>query len=182
VAAHLQHVHTRLLGEALADAAGVPVPPPLPPAKGATPVSWVYDVALRDLRDVIVPAIGGDAFAATRTKGVARLLKYLQTVDSEGGALDAAERDELAGLLGHPVEDECRPASITVDAVDELGRTLHAVGRPVSRCVFNAYPHMFCWTSLTEWEFDGMRAWGEDQDVRHPGKWRRFVLDARGRP
>jgi hypothetical protein len=78
-------------------------------------------------------------------------------------------------------DDECRPASITVEAVDESGRTLRATGRPVSRCVFNAYPHMFCWTSLTEWEFDGRRAWGEDQDVWHPGKWRRFVLETRAR-
>jgi len=79
-------------------------------------------------------------------------------------------------------DSECRPASVTVDAVDELGRALHAVGRPVSRCVFNAYPHMFCWTSLTEWEFDGARAWGEDQDVWHPARWRAFVLADRGRP
>src|SRR4029079_5849374 len=78
-------------------------------------------------------------------------------------------------------DDECRPASITVEAVDESGRTLRATGRPVSRCVFNAYPHMFCWTSLTEVEFDGRRAWGEDQDVWHPGKWRRFVLETRAR-
>ena len=74
---------------------------------------------------------------------------------------------------------EHRPARIEIEAVDELGRTLHATGRPVSRCVFNAYPHMFCWTSLTEWDVDGVRCWGEDQDVWHPGKWRRFVLGER---
>jgi hypothetical protein len=71
---------------------------------------------------------------------------------------------------------EHRPARIDIEAVDELGRTLRAAGRPVSRCVFNAYPHMFCWTSLTEWDVDGTRCWGEDQDVWHPGRWRRFVL------
>ena len=76
-------------------------------------------------------------------------------------------------------DQEHRPARIRIEAVDELGRELHATGRPVSRCVFNAYPHMFCWTSLTEWELDGVRCWGEDQDVWHPGKWRRFVLDER---
>ena len=73
-------------------------------------------------------------------------------------------------------DDECRPARITVDAVDERGRTLHAVGEPASRCVFNSYPHMFNWTSFARWEFDGVEAWGEDQDVWHPGRWRRFVL------
>ena len=73
-------------------------------------------------------------------------------------------------------DEEHRPARIEIEAVDELGRTLRATGLPVSRCVFNAYPHMFCWTSLTEWDVDGTRCWGEDQDVWHPGKWRRFVL------
>jgi len=72
---------------------------------------------------------------------------------------------------------EHRPARIEIEAVDELGRALRATGRPVSRCVFNAYPHMFCWTSLTEWDVDGVPCWGEDQDVWHPGRWRRFVLD-----
>ena len=49
----------------------------------------------------------------------------------------------------------------------------------MSRCVFNAYPHMFCWASLTEWDVNGARCWGEDQDVWHPGRWRRFVLGER---
>jgi aminoglycoside phosphotransferase (APT) family kinase protein len=130
-------LHTRLLGEALADAAGVAVPPPLPAAQGSTPVSWVYDVALRDLRDVVVPALGGDAFAATRTKGVARLLKYLQTVDSEGRALADAERAELAGLLGRPVDDAadgraavCSAlASGALTAADVLPYCLRQAGR-----------------------------------------------------
>jgi hypothetical protein len=74
---------------------------------------------------------------------------------------------------------EHRPARIEIEAVDELGRALHATGRPVSRCVFNAYPHMFCWASLTEWDVNGVRCWGEDQDVWHPGRWRRFVLGER---
>jgi hypothetical protein len=38
---------------------------------------------------------------------------------------------------------------------------------------------MFNWTSFTRWEFDGIDAWGEDQDVWHPGKWRRFVQEHR---
>jgi hypothetical protein len=65
-----------------------------------------------------------------------------------------------------------RPAEIHVEAVDELGRELEAVGTTVSRQVFTAYPDMFCWNSLTSWQFDGVTAWGEDQDVWHPRKWR----------
>jgi hypothetical protein len=97
----------------------------------------VYDVALRDLRDVVVPALGGDAFAATRTKGVARLLKYLQTVDSEGRALADAERAELAGLLGRPVDDAADAradvcsalASGALTAADVLPYCLRQAGR-----------------------------------------------------
>ena len=34
--------------------------------------SWVFDIALDDLRDVVVPALAADPFAATRAKGIAR--------------------------------------------------------------------------------------------------------------
>lgn len=65
-----------------------------------------------------------------------------------------------------------RPAIVHIDAEDELGRRLHTVGTTVSRQVFTAYPDMFCWNSLTRWELDGTTAWGEDQDVWHPRRWR----------
>ena len=66
--------------------------------------SWAFDVALADLRDVVLPALD-DNFAATRTKGVARLLKYLREADRLGPAYAAQERDELGTLLGQPVDD-----------------------------------------------------------------------------
>jgi hypothetical protein len=130
------------------------------------------------------PKIGYDHATASADDGFLSI-----SVDRKGD--DRVLRGYLLrdGVWSHLVDgtraverdDECRPALITVDATDQLGRTLHAVGRPASRCVFNSYPHMFNWTSFTEWEFDGIRAWGEDQDVWHPGKWRRFVLEHRGR-
>ena len=92
---------------------------------------------------------------------------------------DGAWSNLVDGTRSVERDEEHRPARIRIEAVDELGRELRATGRPVSRCVFNAYPHMFCWTSLTEWELEGVLCWGEDQDVWHPGKWRRFVLDER---
>ena len=49
---------------------------------------------------------------------------------------------------------------------------MEATGRPLSRQVFTAYPSMFCWNSLVEWDFDGQRCHGEDQDVWHPRMWR----------
>ena len=68
-----------------------------------------------------------------------------------------------------------RPAEVSVRAVDELGRPLEAHGTTVSRQVFTAYPDMFCWNSLAEWQYDGVRAMGEDQDIWHPRKWREFA-------
>ena len=68
-----------------------------------------------------------------------------------------------------------RPAEVEMYAVDELGRSLEAIGQTVSRQVFTAYPDMFCWNSLAEWHYDGVTAWGEDQDIWHPRKWREYA-------
>ena len=96
-------LHTRVLGESLATVAGVPLPEPVE-ADDDGEHAWVYDVALRDLRHVVVPA-ARRPFAATWAKGLARLLKYLRAVDASGEAFSAAERSELADLLGAPVDD-----------------------------------------------------------------------------
>jgi hypothetical protein len=64
---------------------------------------------------------------------------------------------------------------VRIEATDELGRTLEARGTTVSRQVFTAYPDMFCWNSLARWEYDGRSAWGEDQDIWHPRRWREFA-------
>lgn len=65
-----------------------------------------------------------------------------------------------------------RPSIVRVEGVDTLGRPLEAIGTTVSRQVFTAYPDMFCWNSLARWELDGVTAWGEDQDIWHPRRWR----------
>jgi aminoglycoside phosphotransferase (APT) family kinase protein len=92
-------LHTRVLAESLAAMAGVALPAPLPDDDAGGAQGWVYDVALRDLRDVVVPALE-QPFAATRAKSLARLLKHLRAVDRYGIELDARERAELAPLLG----------------------------------------------------------------------------------
>jgi aminoglycoside phosphotransferase (APT) family kinase protein len=97
-------LHTRVLAESLAAAADVPVPAPLPDDDADGPHGWMYDVALRDLREVVVPALD-DPFAATRAKGLARVLKHLRAIDRSGARFDAAERADLADLLGAPVDD-----------------------------------------------------------------------------
>jgi aminoglycoside phosphotransferase (APT) family kinase protein len=105
IANHLIYstLHARLLAEALAEAERLPIPE-APPAEVTGPAteteaSWVYDVALEDLRTIVVPNVA-DAFAARRAKGLARLLKYLRELDRLGPAVRAAERDEWLELLG----------------------------------------------------------------------------------
>ncbi|MDO8364191.1 MAG: hypothetical protein Q7V88_14955 [Actinomycetota bacterium] len=74
-----------------------------------------------------------------------------------------------------------RPETYEIVATDELGRTLNATGRMVSRQVFTSYPSMFCWDALVEWHAEGSHGWGEDQDVWHPRKWRQFQIDHRAK-
>jgi aminoglycoside phosphotransferase (APT) family kinase protein len=109
-------LHTRVLGESLAEVAGVPVPPPRSDDGTRGDHAWVFDIALDDLRDVVVPALD-DAFASTRAKGIARLLKYLQAVDGAGATFVAEERAELTALLDAPVVDLDQGRRALCDAI-----------------------------------------------------------------
>jgi aminoglycoside phosphotransferase (APT) family kinase protein len=107
IASHLIYttLHTRALADALAAALGTTAHPPKSLADpGESPQSWLYDVALDDLRATIVPAIE-DGFASRRAKGVARLVKYLREQERLAAPVAAAEREQLGSLLGSPVED-----------------------------------------------------------------------------
>ncbi len=111
-------LHTRVLGESLAAVAGIVVPAPIPVDETGGSSAWVFDIALDDLRDVVVPALAPDPFAATRAKGIARLLKYLRAVDAFGRAHDDAERAQLTTLLGHAVSDLDAGRRALCDALD----------------------------------------------------------------
>lgn len=64
--------------------------------------------------------------------------------------------------IRHP--DEGYVSEIIIDAVDNEGRTLRAVGRPESRIVINRHSFIDI-NSLIRWDLDGVEAWGEDQDM-----------------
>jgi hypothetical protein len=56
--------------------------------------------------------------------------------------------------------DGC-PLRQTLEATDELGRTLRAEGRIMNVLKWTAYSDWFDWYGLAQWEFDGVEAYGE---------------------
>ena len=119
-------LHTRLLGEALAAAEGIALEPPLAVELDEGERSWAYDVALDDLRDVVLPALADD-FAATRAKGIARLLKYLREADRLGPVFGAQERKDLTALLGRDVDDVETGRRALCTAIDQRTAEAQAV-------------------------------------------------------
>jgi hypothetical protein len=60
------------------------------------------------------------------------------------------------------------PMAISVDALDNTGRTLHAVGETVNRFRLEGMPgipNIGVWSSGMRWEIDGEVMWGKDDDV-----------------
>src|SRR5215216_2636933 len=53
---------------------------------------------------------------------------------------------------------------VTITASDLDGRSLRAVGEPVSRIIINRHSFIDI-NSLLRWDLDGDRGWGEDQDM-----------------
>jgi hypothetical protein len=70
-------------------------------------------------------------------------------------------------------ETDPRPVQVRVEASDEAGCQIEAVGTCVNRFAFQSSPNYFAWMSLTRWVLDGVPAWGEDQDVWSPDLLRR---------
>jgi len=56
------------------------------------------------------------------------------------------------------------PEHVRIEAEDELGRELVAEGRCLNKLAVHLNPNLFTWNCLTEWEFGGVRAFGEDHD------------------
>jgi hypothetical protein len=111
-----QMLHRRLWFEALAAATGLELTPAeAPEARERRDHDWMYDAVLSQLRDVIVPRVS-DPLAAARSKGIARLIKYLDRVDTYGAAYEVLELDDYEALLGR------RPESVAI------GRTAAAEG------------------------------------------------------
>ena len=106
-----QMLHRRLWLEALAAATGLELTPAeAPQAREKRDHDWMYGAVLSQLRDVIVPRVS-DPLAAARSKGIARLIKYLDRVDTYGASYEVRELDDYEALLGR------RPESVAAGRV-----------------------------------------------------------------
>jgi aminoglycoside phosphotransferase (APT) family kinase protein len=130
-------LHRRLYVEALAEVMGIELEQPEPLSAEPSERDWLYEAALAQLREIIVPR-STDPFVVLRSKGLARLLKYLRSADQLAPLADEQELADLAGLLGS------RPGSVQAGreelaaAVQEPGRlsdadVLRVFGRRVAR-------------------------------------------------
>ena len=92
-------IHRRVLSEALAEAAGVTLEPIALSNAPEGPRHRAYDIALNDIRDMIVPRLA-DQQAAVKAKGLARLIKWWRDIERfEPGFLES-ERLEIGAALG----------------------------------------------------------------------------------
>jgi aminoglycoside phosphotransferase (APT) family kinase protein len=95
-----RQLHRRLWLEALAAVMGLSLaPPPLSSPEEVPEWHHYYAAVLGSLR-TIVPRIS-DPLASQWTKGVARVVKYLQDLDAAGRQFAELERDDIAALVGH---------------------------------------------------------------------------------
>jgi aminoglycoside phosphotransferase (APT) family kinase protein len=141
-----QMLHRRLWLEALASATGLELTPAeAPQARERRDHDWIYDAVLAQLREVIVPRVT-DPLAAARSKGIARLIKYLGQVDTYGAAYEVLELDDDEALLGRRPESVAAGRAAAADAVtagtvsDEA--YLRALWRRIARETELARPSM----------------------------------------
>lgn len=103
-----EQLHRRLLVEAIAGAVGatgtlpgITLPEPRP-----SPRTWLYDMALDQIRESVVPRLT-DPLGERRAKGVARTVRVLRELDRyhrELDALLAAARASALGQAGGPAD------------------------------------------------------------------------------
>jgi len=97
-------IHRRVLSEALAEAAGVALPPVRLPDAPPGAHDRSFALALDDLKEVIVPR-AADQQAAVKAKGLARLIKWWRAIERFGPGFHAAERHEIEAALGLAFDD-----------------------------------------------------------------------------
>jgi hypothetical protein len=97
-------LHRRLWLEALSRFVNLePQGAEVPPERETTEADYLFANVLGQLRDTIVPRVS-DPLALQRTKGVARILKYLAAIQRDGGFYAEREVDDVTAALGERPE------------------------------------------------------------------------------
>lgn len=99
-----EQLHRRLMVEAMIEADGSRPTDVTPLESADTERTWMYDMALDQLRESVLPALD-DGLAVRRTKGVARTVRLLREVDRAGRQAEARERMVLSDVLGEECPD-----------------------------------------------------------------------------
>ena len=89
--------------------------------------------------------------------GVDRVMNGYFVRDGEQGELVRGERRVLERRRGAPVR-------VVLDAEDDRGRTLHAEGDVRTALRWFGWPGRMTFWTLTDWRWDGLQGWGEDQE------------------
>ena len=97
-------IHRRVLSEALAEAAGIALPPVSLPDAPAGAHDRSFAIALDDIRDTIVPRLA-DQQAAVKAKGMARLIKWWRAIERFQPGFHAVEKNEIEDALGRDFAD-----------------------------------------------------------------------------
>lgn len=110
-------LHRRLFLEALAEVVGVEIVEVDPVPSTPSERDWLYDAALEQIRQIIVPR-SEDPFVIQRSKGLARILKYLREAASVSAPIEQRNLDDLEGVL------EYRPSSVSAGTTKLVKRCL----------------------------------------------------------
>lgn len=113
-------VHIRTVIEALAESAGIRLPDYAPPQVPAKPTTRFFESALIDIKDTIVPRSTDEA-VKHRTKGLARLLKYLQAVDLYGAMFEAEECADIGKALNRSFATLTAARAALLEAIEAGG-------------------------------------------------------------
>ncbi len=109
-------IHRRVLSHALAEAAGIALPPVAMPDAPPGAHDRSFAIALDDIRDTIVPRLS-DQQAAAKAKGMARLIKWWRAIERFEPGFHAAEKAEIEAALALEFTDYRTAWSAFRDAV-----------------------------------------------------------------
>jgi hypothetical protein len=94
---------------------------------------------------------------ASDSEGVDMLVGGYLVRDGQIGQLKRGTRTVPERISG-------APSRVVFDAEDSLGRTLHAEGEVRSVLRWLGWPGRMTFWTLTNWRWDGLQGWGEDQE------------------